>query len=122
MYFDFDYFSGKDLHYPNKPRKPTLGRNPDSVEAMAWAEAMVEYERELKSYKEDRDYYSDTINRRLKELQKKLQDDYDITDTQFSILWNRAWEEGHSEGLYRVVGIFDELYDIASEFAALEKN
>ncbi len=122
MSYDFDYFSGKDLHYPNKPRKPILMSNATAKQVREYADQLESYEVDLETYKEDRDYYCDAINRRLKELEKKLQEDYDISKAQFSILWGRAREDGHSEGLRRVVEIFDELYDIASEFAALEKN
>jgi hypothetical protein len=38
------------------------------------------------------------------------------------LLWARAWEDGHAEGLHLVTDIFDELYDLASQFAALEKG
>ncbi len=120
MNYDFYYHSGKDLIYPAKPTKPTLGRNPDAIEARAWADAMEEYEREMKGYTEARDEYTRSINGRLFELKTRLRDDYDITEAQMHLLWARAWEDGHAEGLHRVVGIFDELYDIASKFAALE--
>jgi hypothetical protein len=121
MDYDFDYYGGKDLHYWHvKPAKPTLGRNPDAIEARAWADAMEEYEREMKGYTEARDEYTRRINGRLFELKTRLRDDYDITEAQMHLLWARAWEDGHSEGLNRVVAIFDELYDIASKFAALE--
>jgi hypothetical protein len=120
MDYDFYYHSGKDLIYPDKPTKPTLGRNPDAIEARAWADAMEEYEREMKGYAEARDEYTRRINERLFELKTRLCNDYDITEAQMHLLWARAWEDGHSEGLHRVVGIFDELYDIASQFAELE--
>lgn len=120
MDYDFHYYSGEDLQYPSKPAKPILGRNPNAIEARAWADAMEEYEREMKGYTENRDDYTRRINGRYNELKTRLRDDYDITDGQMQVLWSKAWEDGHSEGLHRVVAIFDELYDIASQFAALE--
>jgi hypothetical protein len=74
----------------------------------------------MKGYTEARDEYTRRINGRLFELKTRLRDDYDITEAQMHLLWTRAWEDGHSEGLRRAVAIFDELYDIASKFAALE--
>ncbi len=120
MDYDFDYYGGKDLHLPIKPTKPVLDRNADSVEALAWAEALVDYEHELKSYEEDFAYYRAQKRLRMTALQDQLRDDYDITTGQFSILWQKAYDDGHSEGLRRVVEIFDELYDVASQFAAME--
>ena len=121
MSYDFDYYSGADLVYPQKPSKPFLSRNPSASEAREYADDLEYYETAMEEYKSDRDWYSTQQNNRLLELQAKLRDEYDITEAQMFILWARAWEDGHAEGVQRVVGIFDEYYDLASEFAALEK-
>jgi hypothetical protein len=120
--YDFDYYGGMDIVYPTKPVKPVLGRNADSVEAMAWAEALAEYESELKSYKEDCAVYGQEAGHRLKELQERLRDDYNLTEAQFFVLWHRAWEHGHSAGLSEVYHYFNEFYELVTEFAALEKG
>ncbi len=120
MDYDYDYFSGQDLHYPIKPTKPVLGSNPHPDDARAWADAMEAYDVKMAEYKEHRDDYTRSINGRLFELKTRLRDEYDITEQQMHLLWGRAWEDGHAEGLHRVVSIFDELYEIASQFAALE--
>jgi hypothetical protein len=122
--YDFDYYNGMDIVYPTKPTKPTLGRAGvvNSVEAMAWAEALVDYEHELKSYEDDFAYYRAQKGLRLAALQERLRDDYDLTEAQFFVLWHRAWDQGHSSGLSEVYHYFDEFYDMASEFAALEKG
>jgi hypothetical protein len=122
MSYDFDYYSGKDLLYPIKPTKPTLGRNPNAIEARAWAEALEEYERELESYTENRNWYNSQINSRQNELCKQIRDDYDITEAQFAVIWRQAWEDGHHAGLSEVVIYFDRYYEMATEFAALEKG
>lgn len=122
MSYDFDYYSGADLIYPIKPSKPTLGRNPSAAEARAYADLMEQYEDAVDAYKSDRDYYHLQQRNRLIDLQEKLRADYDITEAQLFTLWNKAYELGHSEGLNRVVAVFDELYEVASEFAALEKG
>jgi hypothetical protein len=120
--YDFDYYNGMDIVYPTKPVKPTLGRNADSAEALAWAEALAEYESELNSYNEDFAYYRAQKGLRLAALQERLRDDYDLTEAQFFVLWHRAWEHGHSAGLSEVYHYFHEFYEMASEFAALEKG
>jgi hypothetical protein len=121
--YDYDYYSGRDLTYPKRPSRPSaLPRNATAAEVRDYADQLEFYEAELESYKDVKAYYNETINRRTKELQTKLRDDYDITEAQLFVLWNKAWEDGHSEGFQRVVGIFDDLYDLASEFAALEKK
>ena len=115
MKYDFDYYSGSDLIYPQKPSKPFLSRSPSAPEARAYADDLAVYEKNLEEYKSDRDWYSAQQRNRLLELQEKLRDDYDITETQMFILWNKAYEDGHSEGLNRVVALFDEYYNLASE-------
>jgi hypothetical protein len=122
MNLDFDYYNGKDLIYPQKPSKPSLSRNPSAAEARDYADDLEVYEKQLESYKSDLAWYSEQQINRLLELQTKLRDEYGITGDGMLILWNKAYELGHSEGLNRVVGIFDELYEVASEFAALEKG
>ena len=120
MDYDFDYFSGRDLRYPGSPAKPGLSYNPTAAEARLYANQLEAYETDLVEYKRLRDDYNRSINGRLHELKTRLRNDYNITEGQVVILWNKAWEDGHSEGVRRVVEIFDELYDVASEFAALE--
>lgn len=118
--YDYAYYEGEDLKYYSKPIKPTLGRNPNSVEALAYAEALAEYERELESHKENIAYYTAQKNNRMKELRETIQADYDISEAQFFVLWSVAYEDGHSEGLQQVVNRFDEYYEMATAFAALE--
>ena len=40
MSYDFDYYSGSDIRYPEKPVKPRLERNPTAIEARAFADAL----------------------------------------------------------------------------------
>lgn len=120
MDYDFDYFSGADLCYPSKPKKPTLGANPHPDDARKYADAMEAYDVKMAEHKLRYEEYTRNINGRFFELKTRLRDDYDITEAQMHLLWGKAYEDGHSEGLHRVVAIFDELYDLAAQFAALE--
>jgi hypothetical protein len=122
MDYDFDYYGGKDLHYPHKPTKPRLSSVPTAAEARAYADELEAYEIKLKEFRAGYDDYTRSLNGRLFELKTQLRDEYDITDEQMHLLWARAWEDGHAEGLHLVTDIFDELYDLASQFAALEKG
>jgi phage terminase large subunit-like protein len=122
MNLDFDYYSGTDLIYPQKPSKPSLSRNPSAAVWRDYADDLEVYEKQLESYKSDLAWYYEQQNIRRLELQTKLRDEYGITEAQMFVLWNKAYELGHSEGLNRVVAVFDELHEVASEFAALEKG
>jgi len=120
MDYDLKYYDGSDLVYPKTPVKPRLDPKADSDAAMTYARALAVYEKEMETYRELAQEYSRLGGQRLQELQDRLRDDYDITEAQMHLLWARAWEDGHAEGLHRVVVIFDDLYEIASQFAALE--
>jgi len=122
MEYDFDYYGGKDLNYPNKPTKPRLGATPTAAAARDYADELEAYEIKLKQYRDCYEDYTRSLNGRLFELKTRLRDHYDITDDQMHLLWARAWEDDHDEGLHRVVEIFDELYILASQFAALENG
>ena len=122
MNLDFDYYGGKDLHYPNKPTKPRLSSVPTAAQARAYADELEAYEIKLKQYRDCCEDYTRSLNGRLFELKTRLRDEYDITEAQMHLLWARAWEDGHAEGLHLVADIFDELYDLASQFAALENG
>ena len=120
MDYDLDYYGGRDLQYPKTPVKPRLDPKADSTTAMTYAQALAVYESAMISYREQRDEYTRSINGRYYELKTRLRDDHDITDAQMHLLWGKAYEDGHSEGLHRVVALFEELYEIASQFAVLE--
>lgn len=116
MSYDFDYYSGADLKYPSKPTKPTLGRNPTAVDARAFADALEEYERAIESYKEDKSYYKHCVNARMREFHEKLMKDYGLCQQEFDIIWNKAWEDGHSYGLSEVYSHFNSLFDFVIEY------
>ena len=116
MSYDFDYYSGRHMVYPIKPTKPTLGRNPSSLEARAWAEALEEYEREFKGYEENKLWYQTERARLEEELQDKLKKDYALSESEFSILWSEAYSRSHSGGLSEVYNEFDSLFDLVGRY------
>jgi hypothetical protein len=122
MDYDFDYYDGKDIVYPTKPTKPRMSSAPTAAEARSYADELEAYTDAMVRYKEDCAVYGQEAGDRLKELQDRLRDDYDLAQAQFDLLWGKAYEDGHGSGLYDVVYHFDELYDVASQFAALEKG
>ena len=122
MNYDFDYYAGRDLLYPNKPTKPKLEKNHTPAAARSYADDLEQYEKEIENYKDDLNYYNDQHNLRLKEFQDQLRDDFGLTQAQFNVIWHHAWDRGHSSGLQEVYHYFTTFYDMASEFAALEKG
>ena len=120
MNYDLDYFNGRDLIYPASPKKPLLVKDATAAQVREYADQLEVYEAEMVKYRGHREWYNTETNRRLQELRDRVRDDYDITQAQFDLLWNRAWEDGHSSGLHEVLSHFDDLYELATKFAALE--
>ena len=111
MNYDFGYYSGEHLSVPQKPVKPTIGRNPSPVEARAWADALEEYESALASYNEDLGWYRSEKAQLLTKFQDKLRSNYGLSETAFNVIWSEAWDRGHSGGLYEVYHEFDSLFE-----------
>lgn len=116
---DFDYYSGRDLTYPMRPKRPTLAVNHTSEAALAYAAALVDYESALVNYHAEISDYNTKTQAREQELKDTLRDVNDLNEKQFNLLWNFAWEAGHSAGLSEVVCYFEEYYDLVDQFVRL---
>ncbi len=110
MSYDFEYYSGKHLRYPSKPSKPTISRNPSAIEARAWADALEDYEREIETYNEELSWCRSESSRLQTEFMDKLKKDCGLSDKAFDLIWDKAWERGHSAGLQEVYQEFDDLF------------
>ena len=117
MSYDIEYYSGEMLRPPEKPAKPRLERNPNAIEARAFADALEEYERELRGYTENLNWHRSQIRVLLTEFQDTLKSDYKLSDSQFSVLWNEAYNRGHSGGLSEVYHEFASLHNFAEKYA-----
>ena len=122
MSYDFDYYSGNTLRVPVKPIKPRLERNPSAIEARSFADALEEYEHTVKSYDEDLSFYRREKAALLMEFQDKLRSDYGLCESEFSVLWNEAYNRGHSGGLSEVYSEFDSLYDFVKQYVKSMKG
>lgn len=122
MSYDFEYYSGNMLRMPEKPTKPRMERNPTSIEARAYADALEEYESALASYNEDLGWYRSESNSLLLKFQDKLRSDYGLHESEFSVLWNEAYRRGWCNGLQEVYHEFDSLHDFGLKFADAMKG
>jgi hypothetical protein len=116
---DFDYYSGRDLTYPMRPKRPTLAPKHTSQDARDYADAMEHFESALAEFHAEMDDYNTKTLAREQELKDTLCDVNDLNEDQFNLLWNFAWEEGHSAGLSEVVNVFENYYDLVNQFAKL---
>ena len=117
---DFDYYSGKDLTLPKHPKRPTLPAKHTSQDARDYADAMAQFESAMVEFHAEISDYNAKSRARQQELKDTLRDVNDLNEDQFDLLWNFAYDAGHSEGLQRVVYEFEEYYNLVSQFIKLE--
>ena len=118
MKYDFDYYCGRDLKYPPRPVKPMLCKDHDPDTVKQYADDLEKYNVDYEEYKTARTEYGLQLNQRKEEFRNHLRGDYGLSQTQFDILWNHAWDHGHSSGLHEVYYWFNEFYEMAAKFAA----
>jgi hypothetical protein len=110
------YYAGDDIKMPTRLSKPgTFDRNdPQSLRDHAdkieeWQIVNAEYDLKIVAYRQD-------IRARQAELCNDLADENDMTVPQASVVFNVAWEDGHSEGFGAVIDRFEELAEIIENF------
>lgn len=116
MSYDFIYYSGKMLRMPTKPTKPAISRNPTAIEARAFADALEEYEREMKAYNESLSLYRYEVESLLNKFKDKVRAEYSLSEASFNVIWSEACDRSHSGGLQEVYYEFDRLYDFVTEY------
>lgn len=114
---NFEYYAGDDLDFPTRPRKPIMPEKPTSTDVRQYADKLEEYEIDFKKYSKLKNEYYEILNTRAVEFRNDIHSEYcpEFSDAAFSVVFNKAWEDGHSEGHYRVVEIVDELTDLVLE-------
>jgi hypothetical protein len=118
MSYDFEYYSGQMLRVPTKPSKPGLSRNPTAIEARAFADALEEYEREMKAYNENLSWYRSEAASLLTKFQDKLKEDYCLGSSEFDVIWSEAYDRAHvdARGLQEVYYKFERFYEFANKY------
>jgi hypothetical protein len=66
-------------------------------------------------YRNARKEYNDKVNELEDELKELVRDDFGMAKEVFDILWNKAYEQGHSEGYECVISEAEELYDFVND-------
>lgn len=123
MNYDFEYYCGCDITVPTKPAKPVLRGKHTSVEALAYAEALVEYERELLGYQEDKAFYGRELSSRREKFFTVLATDYNLSVRELALAWEEASELASSASdLESVYDVFDRLMTFIDRYNAARKD
>jgi hypothetical protein len=112
-----NYYAGDDIQRPIRTSKPAgvFDRNdPQSLrdyadKMEAWQIVNAEYDLKIAAYRRSQ-------QSRRNELQRDLGIENNLTMAQAGVLFNVAWEDGHSEGFYAVINRFEQLVEIIENF------
>jgi hypothetical protein len=102
------------IPYPIKPRKPIISLKAASpAEIRAHADDVETYDRETEGWKTATEEY----RRETSELMLKFRADVEaeqgtVLNKKAALLWNKAWERGHDEGLLGVLNAYEDLVDL----------
>lgn len=122
MNYDFEYYCGCDITVPTKPAKPFLRGKHTSIEALAYAEALVEYERDLAGYHEDKAFYGRELNSRRERFFGILAIDYKISTSELALAWEEAQCHASADDLETVYTVFDSLMAFIDRYNAARKD
>ena len=120
MSYDFDYFNGQDIVAPSKPSAPSIATKPTAADARAYADALDVYEREYADYNEKRQLYQGNKSKRIREFERKLKDDYGLSDLEFNAIWGEAYDRApYANRLQDVHEEFDRLYHFVKNYISV---
>jgi hypothetical protein len=111
------YYAGDDLELPVRPAKPSGGfdrNDPQSLRDHAdrmevWQDANDAFGLQIAAHRRSQ-------QSRRNELQRDLGIENNLTMAQAGVLFNVAWEDGHSDGFYAVINRFEQLVEIIENF------
>lgn len=106
----------KSLKYPKRLSKPGMPSNNTSASMREYADKLEQYEVDFAKYNEDVAKYNEEQNVIYADFKEKLFNLYDgFSKKQLDIIYGKAYEDSHSEGIYSVASTFNELVDFAKE-------
>ena len=114
MYYDFAYYSGEDLVRPTKPVRPSLAPNASSSEIRAYAGMVDQFEKLMPEFVTAINAHRTAVTARGQELQKRLCEEYNLTNEEFHIIWHEAYNRG--SGYQEIVSEFESLHEFVEAF------
>jgi len=114
-----DYYSGVDLEFPIRPSKPGSFDRNDPQNIRDFADRMEAYLERDAEYRTEMVAYRETIKDRKNELCRDLGAQYNMNPAQAQLLFNKAWDDGHSAGIQEVVHNFDDLAQFVAAYVSI---
>jgi len=102
------------MEYPARPKKPILSREHTSEDAELYAASLKTWEKDMETYQESMKEYRAETHRLMDKFRHDALDDVGLLNhPKADKIYSKAWEDGHSSGLYSV---YQELCDLAELF------
>lgn len=111
----------ENLEYPSRPVKPRLDEGATSVDARVFAEALADYEVKMTEYYLAQDLYSKSVSQFVDKWKQSLKEDSGFSQEQFDLVFELAYDRGHSCGYSEVESIFDDLRITFTKFLKVSK-
>jgi hypothetical protein len=112
-------YYGAKIPYPSKPVQPVMlikrakDLTLDEINQLATIKA--QYEADLAAWPRLRAAYSRSEAEGIRSLRRDLEADHHLVDhPRAQMLWEKAWENGHSDGLHSVAQWYDDLAELIS--------
>jgi hypothetical protein len=94
------------LPYPKQPVRPVLKNNHNSIDIEAYLNAFKEYESLMRKFAEEKAEYFKTENHINSVIKDYLWEETGLNRLESAAskekIWSRAYEDGHSDGMYEV--------------------
>lgn len=110
---------------PQKPREPhkeyqVSDYNSEEEYHIAMAETHYpKYREDMKEYEKNKTDFYQTQNKVFEDFKKALFEEYgpnDANEKQLEMIYSKAYEEGHSSGMYQIENEFESLSDFIMEY------
>jgi len=102
------------MEYPARPKKPYLPREHTSEDAELYAFELKNWEKDIEEYRERIKVFNAETRRLEDQFKHDALDDVGLLNhPKADKIYSKAWEDGHSSGLYSV---YQELCDLAELF------
>lgn len=110
------YYSGEDLVRPATPKRPYLTKSATAVEVRLYADQLEVYESAMVGYDLAIAEWRKNKSVRFADLLVDLAASSGLSLAKTTVLYNKAYEDGHSGGLGEVINNFHDLVDLVTRF------
>lgn len=104
--------------YPTVPKRPSvlgkLVKDLTAEEVATIPDAMATYAAAMETYRADKIAYGAAQNKKVQDLRERCETEFGMVGhAKADLLWSKAWEKGHSDGLQEVYYAYSNLVELA---------